>query len=541
MTGQPRRRRIAAPRLRRRNATEVGVRRIRWTLLVYLLVALLAAGQLVHIQVFQADEYADRGVRQRARTIDLTATRGRIYDREGDVFATSVQAATVYGDPRAFRSGETPDGLPVPPAADPGEVAAELAPLIGRDAADIEERLTRDAHFVYLARQLDHDVGQEIADLGLPGIGILAEPSRVYPAAGLAGQVVGFTGVDGEGLQGLEAQYDQVLAGRPGMLVLERAPGGLDIAPGMRELVPPEAGTDLVLTLDREIQHIAEQAAATALEEYNASAAGVLVIEVGTGEIHGMASAPAFDPNERTSSDPTTWRNRTVTDVFEPGSTQKALTVAAALEEGIVTSDTVLTVPNGITVSGKRFTDAYPQPEQDLTVSQIMERSSNVGTIDVALELGEERLEHYLREFGYGRTTGLGFPGESDASVHETLALAKRLRRMSPDFEVPVFYYKPYPGSAITERVVAEGYALPATLEEWADFDFIGSSGPWVTPEKQQLIERFKFYNRFAWGPETWPRRALQAVARWRCQRDMYRFPIEKALVERLKPLPELS
>jgi anaerobic magnesium-protoporphyrin IX monomethyl ester cyclase len=112
---------------------------------------------------------------------------------------------------------------------------------------------------------------------------------------------------------------------------------------------------------------------------------------------------------------------------------------------------------------------------------------------------------------------------------------------MSPYFETPVFYFKPYPGSRITADVVNKGFRLPETLEEWADFDFIGSSGPWVSPEKQELVERFKFYNRFAWGPETWPRRALQKVARWRCAHDFYEFPIEKAIVERIKPLPRLS
>jgi anaerobic magnesium-protoporphyrin IX monomethyl ester cyclase len=135
----------------------------------------------------------------------------------------------------------------------------------------------------------------------------------------------------------------------------------------------------------------------------------------------------------------------------------------------------------------------------------------------------------------------VGFPGETDQSVRDSLAMIKRLRAMSPYFETPVFYFKPYPGSRITADVVNKGFRLPETLEEWADFDFIGSSGPWVSPEKQELVERFKFYNRFAWGPETWPRRALQKVARWRCARDFYEFPIEKAIVERIKPLPRLS
>ncbi len=135
----------------------------------------------------------------------------------------------------------------------------------------------------------------------------------------------------------------------------------------------------------------------------------------------------------------------------------------------------------------------------------------------------------------------VGFPDETDESVRASLDLAKRLRAMSPRFETPVFYFKPYPGSAITEAVAREGYRLPQSLDEWADFDFVGSSGPWVTPEKHEFIERFKFYNRAAWGRRTWLRWPLQRLARWRCERDFYRLPLEKRAVEFLRPMPRLS
>jgi cell division protein FtsI (penicillin-binding protein 3) len=422
MTQQPpaSRRRDTRPIALRRTSTEVGVRRIRWLLLIYGLLFMITFGSLVNVQVVNAPDYADRSVRQRARTVELVATRGRVYDREGDVLATSVQSATIYADPRAYRPTETPDGLPVPPAATAAEVAAELAPIVGVDVGTLTERLSRDAHFVYVARQLDWEVGERIRELGLPGIALLNEPRRVYPAAGLAGQVVGFTGIDGEGLQGLESQYDRILRGRPGMLAFEQAPGGLDIASGARELVPPEAGTDLVLTLDREIQHAAERAAADAVEEFSARGASVLVLEVGTGDVLAMASAPTFDPNHRREEDRANWRNRAVTDVFEPGSTQKALTVAAAIEEGLIDARTTMPVETGIRIGGKTFTDAYPHPTETWSVTEIMERSSNVGTIKVAQALGEERLDHYLREFGYGRPTGVGFPGEGGGLLMST-------------------------------------------------------------------------------------------------------------------------
>jgi radical SAM superfamily enzyme YgiQ (UPF0313 family) len=135
----------------------------------------------------------------------------------------------------------------------------------------------------------------------------------------------------------------------------------------------------------------------------------------------------------------------------------------------------------------------------------------------------------------------VGFPGESDDSVQSTLDLVKRLRSMSPSFETPIFYYKPYPGSRISEEVSKNGYLLPQSLDEWAEFDYVGSSGPWVSAEKYRWIERFKFYNRFAWGPETLLRLPLQIMARWRCKRDVYALPLEKAVVDVIKPPPRLS
>jgi radical SAM superfamily enzyme YgiQ (UPF0313 family) len=135
----------------------------------------------------------------------------------------------------------------------------------------------------------------------------------------------------------------------------------------------------------------------------------------------------------------------------------------------------------------------------------------------------------------------VGFPGESETSVQATLDLVKRLRAMSTEFETPIFYYQPYPGSRIADEIARNGYQLPTSLDAWADFDFVGGSGPWVDAPTYRLVERFKFYNRFAWGPETWPRRLLQLVARWRCRQDWYHLPLEKALVERLMPGPRLS
>lgn len=396
------------PRLPRRTSS----RRILALLLLYLVIAGVVVARLVEVQVVEAEAYAARGSEQRARTITLAPDRGRLYDREGDILAMSVPAATVYADPRAFRPVRRPDGGEAV-AADPEDVARQLAPLLGRDEADLAAQLRKDAHFVYLARQVEHELGQRIEELGLPGIGILAEPKRVYPGGDLAGQVVGFTDIDGHGLHGLELQHDDLLQGQAGQLALERAPGGLAIAPGVRELVPATAGKDLVLTIDRDIQHVAERAASEAVAEFGAVGASVVVLEVATGEVLAMASAPTFDANDRTGADPASFRNRAVTDVFEPGSVQKAITAAAAIEEGLVSEGTVLDVDDSITVGNKRFTDSHEEERRDMTFGQVIEESSNVGTIMVAQQLGERRLAEYLDRFGFGSRLGVGFPGES--------------------------------------------------------------------------------------------------------------------------------
>jgi cell division protein FtsI (penicillin-binding protein 3) len=392
-------------------------RRIRATFAVFLLAFGLSVAQLVNIQVLSAEEYAERGVRQRARTIELPATRGRIYDREGDVLATSITSATIYADPRSFVPSERPDGRIVPSAGDANRVARALAPMLDLDAGWIEDRLRRDAHFVYLARQVDLQLGEEIMALRLPGIGMLTEPRRVYPSGGLASQVIGFTGIDGDALQGLEARHDDLLRGTPGTLRFERALGGLSIASGLREVAPAIPGRDLVLTIDRDIQFAAERVAADVIERYSAEGATIVVLEIGTGEILGMASAPTFDPAVLRREEQAFWRNRAVTDLFEPGSIQKTLAIAAALESGAITPETTFDVPDRLTVAGKQFSDVSKHGVERWTAEQILARSSNVGAILIAQRTGVAPLRDQLLAFGLGSPTGLRFPGEVGGHV----------------------------------------------------------------------------------------------------------------------------
>lgn len=400
------------PRARTRVPAPGPPRRMAGLMVLYLAGLALLGARLAQVQVVDAERYAGRSVEQRIRQIELPATRGRIYDRDGDVLATSVDAATIYADPRAYRSRELPDGRTVHPEVTPAEAAEVLSPLLGVEAQVLRERLASDAHFVYLARQLDWETGQRVLDLELPGVARLTEPRRQYPAGTLASQVLGFTGIDGHGLEGLELAHEELLSGTAGQLAVEQAPSGLTIASGLRELTPAEPGTDLVLTLDREIQAVAERAAADAMERHAAAGASVVVLEVATGDVLGMASVPGFDPTDRDGTDLASRRNRAVTDVFEPGSIHKAVTVAAALEEGVVTPTTTFQVDDRITIGSKTFSDSHDHPTEIMTVSEIVESSSNVGTMMIAQQLGEQRLYDWLQRFGYTDPTGVGFPGE---------------------------------------------------------------------------------------------------------------------------------
>ncbi len=244
--------------------------------------------------------------------------------------------------------------------------------------------------------------------MDVPGVGLLTEPRREYPARGLAAPVVGFSGVDGDGLAGLELGLDELLSGRSGKLWLERAPSGLDISTAPREVVPSVPGRDVVLTLDREVQAATERVLARAVAGHGAQGGSAIVLDVASGEVLAMASQ-----GERPHRGGAPERNRVVTDVFEPGSVNKVITASAALEEGVILADEVMRVPDGYEVGGKRFTDSHTNDKRRLTFSEIMAQSSNIGTIKIAQRLGAERLAGYLERFGYGRPSGLAFPGES--------------------------------------------------------------------------------------------------------------------------------
>lgn len=360
----------------------------------------VVGSRLVLLQVRDAATYEALAAEQRVRRIALPAERGTLYDRSMHELALSLPAKAVYADPALV--------------SDPTGTADGLAEILDARPADLRRALATPSRFEYLARGVDLSVANRVRQLNLPGIGFIDEPKRTYPGGSLAAQVLGFVGVDGAGLAGLELQWDDVLAGRPGRMLVEQDPDGLSIPQGRLEVDQPHRGRDLVLTIDKDLQYFTEQALARTVARNGALGGTVIVMEPSTGDVLAMATNPGFDANAYTEAPAVVTRNRGVTDVYEPGSVNKVITASAALEEGVVGIQERLWVPPRYQVGDKVFGEAHPRPAMAMTLTDVIAESSNVGTIMTAERLGSQRLDAYLRDFGFGVETGIRFPGESD-------------------------------------------------------------------------------------------------------------------------------
>jgi cell division protein FtsI (penicillin-binding protein 3) len=372
-------------------------------LVALLCVMVLALGailvRLSVLQVSQAADLRDQAAEQRLETVTLPATRGEILDRNGERLAISVPARDVYANPRYV--------------VDAWATATRLAPVLGERTRTLVEHLTEDTTFVYLARQVDLDVAERIAGLRLAGIGFLDVSKRYYPAGDVAGQVLGFADVDGVGIAGLELAYQDVLAGTPGERTLELDPYGQPIVGGIDVEVPPVAGSSIETTIDRDLQFQAQAALEEVVEAQHARGGTVIVMDPRTGDVLAMTSSPWFDPNHFAEANPATFRNRAITDVFEPGSTNKVITAAAAVQEQAVGLDERFSVPWTMRVGDFTIHDSHPHAVLRMTLGDIIAESSNIGAVHVADRVGEAAMAAYLSRFGLGRQTGVDFPGES--------------------------------------------------------------------------------------------------------------------------------
>ena len=350
--------------------------------------------RLVQLQVFQYGEFVHRAERQQQRSIDVAPRRGVIYDRNGHELAMSVNVDSIFAVP-----SEVPDQA---------TTARLLARILGTDTNEILARLQSSRAFCWIARKVDADTSNRIRALNLRGIYFQKESKRFYPKRELAAQVLGFVGTDDEGLAGIERSYDESLRGKPGQMLISMDAKRRWFG---RVEKQPEAGDSVVLTLDEKIQYIAERELETAMQQTHAAAATVIVENPHTGEILALANRPTFNPNlhPRNLEE---LNDRAVSDIYEPGSTFKIVTLAAALEEKLTRPDEVFDCQNGsIVVNGLRIRDH--KAFGNLTVAEILMHSSDVGAIKVALRLGDQRFDKYIRAFGFGSQTGIELPGET--------------------------------------------------------------------------------------------------------------------------------
>ncbi|HEY3346843.1 MAG TPA: penicillin-binding protein 2 [Nitrospirota bacterium] len=384
---------------------------------VILVAALLMTGyigvtvRLVYLQVINQNRLERKAVRQQHEVVELPPRRGSIYDRTGRELAVSIDADSMYGVPASIE--------------DPKGIAKRLAPIVGMRERDIEDKLTGEKKFIWLARKvepgIEDRVNAELKSAGKPNrsIGWLSDSRRYYPKKELAGHILGFTGMDNRGLEGIESTYESYIGGVAGKAVTERDGAGREVLSVEEGHNPPQPGNDLVLTIDEKVQYVVEKELDNIMSKYSAVSATAIVMDPNTGAIIALANRPAFNPNSYKDYPTANWRDKAVTDIYEPGSTFKIVTAAAAFEERVVKPTDIIEIGNGeISIGDRTIHDSHNDASR-LSFAEVIQKSSNVGTIRVALKLGPERLYSYAKAFGFGSKTGVDLPGETDGKLRD--------------------------------------------------------------------------------------------------------------------------
>lgn len=402
--------------------------------------------RLVQLQGLSGGHYRELAQNQRLRSEKLSTPRGDVLDRDGRPLAISVQRKTIVADPSLITDPETTANL--------------LSGALRVDPREVLPKVSGKGRFSYVVRRIDDEQAAKVAALDLKGIMLVDEAKRHYPGGQFASNLLGFVGTDNEGLAGIEQQAQQTLAGTPGAFVVEQDPAGRPIPQAEQRYEPPIPGRDVYLTIDSEIQYRAEKILAEAVDQYKAKGGAIIVIDVKTGEILAAANNPTFDPNRYWDADPEARKNRIATDAFEPGSTNKVITAAAALEERAVSLDEKIGIPNRYKVADSEFKDAEDHPAVSWNLRNIIVHSSNIGTIRIAQRLGPETVDKYMRAFGFGQTTESGFPGES------------------PGLLLPV---EKWWGTSIATVPIGQGIAVTG-LQMTQVFSTIANDGVYVTP-----------------------------------------------------------
>jgi cell division protein FtsI (penicillin-binding protein 3) len=425
-------------------------RRIRLLGAVFALVFAIALARAGWLQAIRAQALDRMASNQHRQTIDVQPHRGTIYDRRGLELALGSPAITVYANPRQIR--------------DPRAVAVAAGQTLGLDPDKLYPLLADRSHgFVYVERQADADKAQALERRNIVGLGFYPEEKRIYPQRRVGSSVIGYAGVDNRGLSGLELSLDHVLTGRRGEKTIVKDPFGRTL-----EVVgskPGSDGQDAYLTIDHTIQGQVERILSATQERWQARSASAVVMDPRTGAILALAVEPGFDANRSPKVSDDRRRNRAVTDTYEPGSTFKIVTISAALESGLIKPTTKYRLPPSIQVADRKIHDAEPRGTVTLNVEQILSLSSNVGVVTIAEALGKDQISRWIRRFGFGRRTGIEYPGESKGIV------------------LPASRWS---GSTIGNVPIGQGIAVTA-LQMIAAYGAIANDGVWVEPH---LVER---------------------------------------------------
>jgi cell division protein FtsI (penicillin-binding protein 3) len=430
-------------------------RRLR-LLLAFLLVGFtVLLGRAAWLQAVQAGSLSQLAAKQHRASVIVPAARGTIFDRTGVQLAIGEQATTVYADPRQVR--------------DPRLVASAAARSLGINADALYRELANKKHsFVYVERKADPAKAALLEKRGLAGLGFYPEERRFYPQGSVASHVLGYAGVDNHGLAGLELQLDKTIAGKPGSetRVIDALGHAIDVVDQRGAF----DGRNVSLTIDHTIQANAETVLRQTVTKWHAKGATAVVLDPRTGAVLAMADAPGFDANAFGSTPVAVTRNRAVTDVYEPGSTFKLVTVAGVLSDRLVSPMTTFPLPYSIQVADRVIHDAEERGTETMSVARILAQSSNVGAITLAEMLGPTRLYAWMRRFGYGATTGVGFPAESSGFV------------LKPE---------KWSGSTIGNVPIGQGVAV-TPVQMAAAYAAVANRGIWVQPHLVARVQGAK-------------------------------------------------
>jgi cell division protein FtsI/penicillin-binding protein 2 len=445
-------------------------RRLRLLVAVFAVVFVAAFARVAWLQAVKAQTLDHLATSQHREEIDVPARRGTIFDRRGVQLARGEPAVTVYANPKQI--------------VDPREAAIAVGEALDLDPGKLYPLLTdRSRGFVYLQRKADPAKVEALESQEIAGLGFQPEERRVYPQRGVAAEVVGYAGTENKGLSGLELQLDAVLGGRTGSKTIVRDPFGRTIDVVASQQV--KNGNDVLLTVDHTIQGHVERVLRRARARWGAKSASAVVLDPRTGGILALAVEPGFDANAYprvAKAGEERLRNRAVTDTYEPGSTFKVVTVGGVLESNIVSPSTKFRLRYKIPVADRVIHDAVPRGTQTMTVSQILSRSSNVGVVTLALQLQRDRLNEWIHRFGFGRKTGIDYPGESPGIV------------LRPE---------EWSGSTIGNVPIGQGIAV-TPIQMAAAYGAIANEGVWLQPH---LVDRIEGRRR----PELKRRRVLSA------------------------------